>query len=75
MKKVVYIDHNYILGHYGLATLYFESNKLPLAQKSLENAFRLLQDKPDEGTIPGSQGITYGRLRSAIISQQQAWST
>jgi chemotaxis protein methyltransferase CheR len=74
MKKVVYIDRNYILGHYGLATLYFESNLLPLAQKSLENALRLLQDKPDDGTIPGSQGITVGRLRSAITSQQQAWS-
>lgn len=74
MKKVIYIDHNYILGHYGLATLYYESNQLRQAQKSLENAFRLLQDKPDEGTVPGSQGITAGRLRSAIISQQQAWS-
>lgn len=74
MKKVVYIDHNYILGHYGLANLYYESNQLRQAQKALENAFRLLQDKPDDGTIPGSQGITFGRLRSAIISQQQAWS-
>ena len=74
MKKVVYIDHNNILGHYGLATLYYESHQLRQAQKSLENAFRLLQDKPDDGTVPGSQGITAGRLRSAIISQQQAWS-
>jgi chemotaxis protein methyltransferase CheR len=74
MKKVIYIDHNYILGHYGLATLYYENNKLPLAHKSLENALRLLLDKPEDGTIPGSQGITNGRLRSAITSQQQAWS-
>jgi Tfp pilus assembly protein PilF len=74
MKKVVYIDRNNILGHYGLATLFYENNQLQQAQKSLENASRLLQDKPDEGTIPGSQGITNGRLRSAIISQQQAWS-
>jgi chemotaxis protein methyltransferase CheR len=74
MKKVVYIDHNNILGHYGLATLYYENNHLSQAQKSLENALRLLRDKPDDGTIPGSQGITNGRLRSAITSQQQAWS-
>jgi len=74
MKKVIYIDRNSILGHYGLATLYYENNQLSQAQKSLENALRLLQDKPDGGTIPGSQGITNGRLRSAITSQQQAWS-
>lgn len=73
-KKVIYLDRNFILGHYGLATLYYENDKLQLAHKSLENALRLLQDKPDNTTIPGSQGITCGRLRSAIISQQQAWS-
>jgi chemotaxis protein methyltransferase CheR len=74
MKRVVYIDNANVLGHYGLATLYYESNRLPLAQKSLENALRLLQDKADDGVIPGSQGITIGRLRAAITSQQQAWS-
>lgn len=74
MKKVVYIDRNNILGHYGLATLYYENNQIQYAQKSLENAFRLLKDKPDDAAIPGSQGITIGRLRTAIISQQQAWS-
>lgn len=74
MKKVVYIDRNSILGHYGLATLYFQNNQLSQAQKSLENALRLLDGKPDDGTIPGSQGITNGRLRTAITSQQQAWS-
>jgi chemotaxis protein methyltransferase CheR len=73
MKKVVYIDRAYIIGHYGLATLYYENNQLSQAQKSLENALRLLQNRPDDGTIPGSQGITIGRLRSAITNQQQAW--
>lgn len=74
MKKVVYIDSTNILGHYGLATLFYESNLLPQAQKSLENAQRLLQGKAEDTFIPGSKGITVGRLRAAITSQQQAWS-
>ncbi len=74
MKKVVYIDRTYILGHYGLANLYFESNLLPQAQKSLDNALKLLQSIPDEKIVYGSNEISSGRLREAIIRQQQAWS-
>lgn len=74
MKKVVYIDRNYILGHYGLANLYRDSGLIPNAQKSLDNALRLLVNLPAEESIPGSRGLTAGRLREAIIRQQQAWS-
>jgi chemotaxis protein methyltransferase CheR len=74
MKKVVYIDRNYILGHYGLANLYHDSGLLPQAQKSLDNAHHLLQGQPEDGAVPGSRGITVGRLREAVIRQQQAWS-
>lgn len=74
MKKVVYLDRTYILGHFGLANLYHESGLLPNAQKSLDNALRLLQTRQDQEVLPGSQGITVARLREAVISQQQAWS-
>jgi chemotaxis protein methyltransferase CheR len=74
MRKVVYIDHNFILGHYGLATLFFENNQFPQAQKSLDNALRLLRGKPDDQMVLGSHDITVGRLRESITRQQQAWS-
>jgi chemotaxis protein methyltransferase CheR len=74
MKKVVYLDRNYILGHYGLANLYFECNQLPQAHKSLDNALRLLQGKPDDQMVPGARDVTVGRLREAITRQQQAWA-
>jgi chemotaxis protein methyltransferase CheR len=74
MKKVVYLDRNYVLGHFGLANLYRDSHQLPQAQKSLDNARRLLSEKTDDDLIPRSGGITVGRLRDAIIRQQQAWS-
>jgi len=74
MKKVVYIDHNYILGHYGLANLFFENDQFPQAHKSLDNALRLLHGEPDDQMVFGSNDITVGRLREAITRQQQAWS-
>ncbi|MFZ6031119.1 MAG: CheR family methyltransferase [Chloroflexota bacterium] len=73
MKKVVYLDRTYVLGHYGLANLYYENGQLPQAQKSLDNALRLLQGKPDDQMVPGSSDVTVGRLREAITRQQQAW--
>ncbi len=74
MKKVVYLDRLYVLGHYGLANMYHESKQIPQALKSLDNALRLLLALPAEQVVPGSQGITVGRLRDAITLQQQNWS-
>jgi len=66
MKKVVYLDRGYILGHFGLAGLYHDNHQWPQAQKSLDNARRLLHGRPDVQLIPGSAGITVGSLRETI---------
>jgi len=71
MKKVVYIDRNYVLGHFGLANLYRDNQQLPQALKSLDNTRRLLESYADDAIIPGSGGITAGRLREAVTRQQQ----
>jgi hypothetical protein len=46
---------------------------LPLALKSLDNARRLLDLRPEGELIPNSGGITVGRLREAVNRQQQQW--
>jgi chemotaxis protein methyltransferase CheR len=72
MKRVVYIDHTHILGHYGLANLLKDCGLMPQAQKSLDNALHLVRDLPPDQIIPGSNGITAGRLRDAIVRLQQS---
>jgi chemotaxis protein methyltransferase CheR len=74
MKKVVYIDQNSVLGHFGLADLYFNNRQLPNALKSLDNARRLLANLPGEEVIPNSGGITAARLLEAVTRRQQQWS-
>jgi chemotaxis protein methyltransferase CheR len=74
MKKVVYIDRQHVLGHFGLANLYHQRGTLAQALKSLDNANRLLDSHSDDEVLPGSSGVTVGRLRDAIIRQQQTWS-
>jgi chemotaxis protein methyltransferase CheR len=73
MKKVVYVDRHYVLGHFGLANLYKNNGKLAQAQKSLDNARRLLQARAADAVIPGAGGITAGQLREAVDRQQQRW--
>ena len=81
MKKVVYIDHNHVLGHYGLAGLYHSQGDLARALRSLGNARRLLEagliagqgDAASAAVLPSSGGITADRLREAILRQQQRW--
>lgn len=73
MKKVVYIDRRYVLGHFGLADLYRSRRDWAPAQKALDNARRLLEAQPRQQVIPGSGGVTAERLYQAVIRQQQQW--
>lgn len=74
MKKVIYIDHHHIVGHFGLAGLYRNNNQMPQALKSLDNAHRLLAALADDDVVPDSGGVTAGRLQGTIVRQQQQWS-
>jgi chemotaxis protein methyltransferase CheR len=74
MKKVVYIDQDHVLGHFGLAGLSHTLGRQQQAFKSLDNACRLLRAFDDDEIIPESGGITAGRLREATIRLQQQWT-
>jgi chemotaxis protein methyltransferase CheR len=73
MKKVVYIDRHHVLGHFGLAGLHHDKGQLRQALKSLDNAGRLLALRSEDELVPGSGGVTAGRLRAAVTRQQQQW--
>jgi Tfp pilus assembly protein PilF len=72
MKKVVYLERNNILGHFGLADLYCEKQQWAQAQKSLDNARRLLDAQNNEELVPGSGGVTVGSLRETIIRMKRS---
>ena len=74
MKKVIYIDPNFIIGHYNLATLYYKNGQRPQAIKSLDNARRLLAALQPEEMLPESGGVTAGRLLDVVTRVQQQWA-
>ncbi|HBX70300.1 MAG TPA: hypothetical protein DEH25_13215 [Chloroflexi bacterium] len=73
MKRVVYINHNHILGHFGLADLYHANQQIPQALKSLDNVQRLLGSQRVDELIPDSGGITVKRLQQSVTRQLQEW--
>ncbi len=73
MKKVVYIDQEHVLGHFGLAGLAHALGQQQQAFKSLQNTCRLLRGFEDDEVIPASGDVTAGRLREAVIRMQQQW--
>lgn len=73
LKKVIYVDRNHILGHFGLADLYHRSGQLAQSLKSLDNAYRLLERYAEDQVVPDSGGIIAGRLKETVIRQQQQW--
>ena len=74
MKKVVYLQRDNVLGHFGLADLYRDKGLWAQAQKSLDNARRLLDLRSDDELIPRSGGVTVRSLRETVVRQQQRWS-
>lgn len=73
MRKVLYIDHADILGHFTLANLYHQCGQDSLAIKSLENARRLLEKYPPDALVPRSDEISVKMLMHTVIRQQNTW--
>jgi chemotaxis protein methyltransferase CheR len=66
LKKALYLDRNFVLAHFALASLSLRSGKAAEARKHFGNVAEILSGyKPDE-IIPESEGITAGRLAEIV---------
>ncbi len=68
LKRALYLDHDFVLAHFTLGNLSLRQGKPRQADKHFENAISLLEAYPKEAIIPGSEGITAGRLMDIIKS-------
>jgi tetratricopeptide (TPR) repeat protein len=74
MKKVIYIDASYILGHVALADLYHLQQQMPQALKALDNARKFLSQGSADEIVIDSGGITKRVLLDLTTHRQQQWS-
>jgi len=68
LKKTVYLNPDFVLGHFQIGLHYLKSGDAQLAQRSLLNALRILNDRAAGDPIDGVEGMTVGRLRQTVLA-------
>ena len=62
LKKTVYLDKNFVAGHFSLACLYKKRGRHVAAEKAYKNVIRLMVGRPKDEIVPEANGITCGKL-------------
>lgn len=62
LKKVLYLDHNFVLGYFTLGNIHRRLGKLKESKKNFDTAASLLTAMQKDDIVPESDGISAGRL-------------
>jgi len=71
VRRCVYADAGFVLGHMTLADLLMRQGQTERARKSLETVGRLLAGRQRQELIPEGDGLTVGRLLELVRVRQQ----
>jgi chemotaxis protein methyltransferase CheR len=66
LKAALYLDPKFPLAHFAMSNLARRRNNPREANKHLRNTMEVLRTFPSEQVLPGSDGITAGRLKEII---------
>jgi chemotaxis protein methyltransferase CheR len=69
LRKAIFIDNQYVIGHYQLGLLLLKNNKDALGLKSLRNALAIANAKDPEAPVPHFTGLTYGNLSETFARE------
>lgn len=65
-RRALYLDPDFVLGHFSLGNLLLRGGKAKAARKCFENALSLLDCRQDDAVLPESDGLTASRLREIV---------
>jgi chemotaxis protein methyltransferase CheR len=66
LKRAIYVDPRFVLGHFGLGNLALRQGKLRESTKHFENTLLLLSWYAPEDIVPESDGLSVGELRTIM---------
>jgi len=64
-RKALLLDHDFIMPRFYMGRLHLRLGKLPEGAREIRNSIRILNRRPEEGTVPYSGGLT----RAACLKQ------
>jgi chemotaxis protein methyltransferase CheR len=66
LRKTLFLDRDFVLGHYQLGLMLMRNNDLASGLKSLKNAYTITQQKNPAQSVPGYEDLTYGKLTDIL---------
>jgi chemotaxis protein methyltransferase CheR len=71
LRRCVYADPQFVLGHYALANLLSQTGQSDRGRKALENVSRWLAEHPRDELVAEGDGLTAGRLTELVAAQKE----
>ena len=68
LKQAIYIDPDYIMGHFTLGNIYFRLGKMKSAEKYFKNVLELLNSESDDDIPEESEGLSVKYIREIILA-------
>jgi chemotaxis protein methyltransferase CheR len=66
LKKTIYLNRDFVLGHFQLGIFYLRDGREDDAQRSLANVLEILKERAEEDFVGGVDDLTVGKLRRAV---------
>jgi chemotaxis protein methyltransferase CheR len=70
LRRAVYLDPRFTLGHFALGTLALRQGHLKESEKHFENVLLLLASYGPDEAVPESEGLSARRLREIVVLQR-----
>jgi tetratricopeptide (TPR) repeat protein len=75
LKKAIYIDPDYVMGHFALGNLYNRQGNDRNAKRHFNNVLDLLNKCSNDDILPESEGLSVKYIREIIFANMQTLGT
>lgn len=75
LKKAIYLDPDYIMGHFSLGNIFYRLGIIKSAKKYFTNALELLDTLSDDEILAESEGLSAKYIRGIILTSLQTQKT
>jgi chemotaxis protein methyltransferase CheR len=75
LRKTLFLDHEFVLGHYQLGLLLLRNKQINNGLKCLKNALAIAKSKDRSQRVPGPQELSYGRLADILGYEFELYSS
>lgn len=71
LKQAIYLDHNFIMGHFALGNLYVRQGNPTNAKRHFTNALDSLSACSEDDILPDSEGLSVKYIREIILANME----